>query len=150
MKIEVLFPEVCNLYGDLQNMNYLKKCLPEAEFINTSLGEEPAFVTGKIDFIYLGPMTEKTQEDLVVLQRNILSKVKNYVKKLSDLLFENKKACGVEINDGKEVHKSDLVICNSSLISTFRNMIDKKEVVLRVSPEQLDELLDPSNMLAAH
>ena len=25
MKIEVLFPEVCNLYGDLANIRYLKK-----------------------------------------------------------------------------------------------------------------------------
>lgn len=72
MKIEVLFPEVCNLYGDLQNINYLKKCLPEAEFINTSLGEEPTFVTEKIDFIYLGPMTEKIQEK--VIQKLLLYK----------------------------------------------------------------------------
>ena len=26
MKAEILFPEVCNLYGDLQNIYYLKRC----------------------------------------------------------------------------------------------------------------------------
>ena len=82
MKIEVLFPEVCNLYGDLQNMNYLKKCLPEAEFINTSLGEKPAFVTEKIDFIYLGPMTEKTQE-------KVIQKLLPYKSRIEDLIESN-------------------------------------------------------------
>ena len=33
MKIEVLFPEFCNLFGDAYNMVYLEKTLPEAEFI---------------------------------------------------------------------------------------------------------------------
>ena len=28
MKVEILFPEVCNLYGDLQNIYYLKRCCP--------------------------------------------------------------------------------------------------------------------------
>ena len=28
MKAEILFPEVCNLYGDLQNIYYLKRCCP--------------------------------------------------------------------------------------------------------------------------
>ena len=38
MKIEVLFPEVANLYGDLSNIEYLKKCLNnDVEIIETSL-----------------------------------------------------------------------------------------------------------------
>ena len=61
MKIEILFPEFCNLYGDMFNMKYLKKCLPEAEFIETALEEEPTFVKENVNLIYLGPMTEKTQ-----------------------------------------------------------------------------------------
>lgn len=82
MKIEILFPEVCNLYGDLQNINYLKKCLPEAEFINTSLGEEPAFITEKIDLIYLGPMTEKTQE-------KVIQKLLPYKSRIEELIESN-------------------------------------------------------------
>ena len=79
MKIEILFPEVCNLYGDIQNMEYLKKCLPEAEFINTSLGQEPVFTTEKVDFIYLGPMTEKTQE-------KVIKKLKPYKNRIEELI----------------------------------------------------------------
>ena len=31
MKIEVLYPEIANLYGDLENIDYLKKSYPEIE-----------------------------------------------------------------------------------------------------------------------
>ena len=35
MKIEILFPEFCNLFGDISNMKYLKKCLASKEdYIN--------------------------------------------------------------------------------------------------------------------
>ena len=49
MKIEILFPEFCNLYGDMYNMKYLKMCIPEAEFIETALEEEPAFVKENVN-----------------------------------------------------------------------------------------------------
>ena len=62
MKIEILYPERCNLYGDLANMRYLSRCLPDAEFITTHLPEEPLFAREKVDMVYLGPMTERTQE----------------------------------------------------------------------------------------
>ena len=37
MTVEILYPELCNLYGDRGNMDYLKQCLP-AEFRETALG----------------------------------------------------------------------------------------------------------------
>lgn len=61
MKIEVLFPEICNLYGDIANVRYLKACMPEAEIIETSLKEEPYFVKNTPDLIYMGTTTEKGQ-----------------------------------------------------------------------------------------
>lgn len=65
MKIEILFPEFCNLFGDMSNMSYLKKSLPEAEFLETPLEAEPRFLTEPIDLIYLGPMTERVQERVI-------------------------------------------------------------------------------------
>lgn len=65
MKIEILFPEFCNLFGDMYNMKYLKMCIPDAEFIETALEEEPAFVKEDVNLIYLGPMTENTQEKVI-------------------------------------------------------------------------------------
>ena len=37
MRAEILFPEVCNLYGDLQNIYYLKRCCPALEIVETFL-----------------------------------------------------------------------------------------------------------------
>ena len=61
MKIEVLFPEICNLYGDLANIRYLKECLPEAEVIRTSLQTRPAFLDEPVDLVYMGTTTENGQ-----------------------------------------------------------------------------------------
>lgn len=61
MVIEILFQEVCGLYGDSQNATYLQACLPEAEFIFTKLTEEPYFISNDPDMIYIGCMSESTQ-----------------------------------------------------------------------------------------
>ena len=82
MKIEILFPEFCNLYGDMYNMKYLKMCIPEAEFIETALEEEPAFVKENVNLIYLGPMTENTQE-------KVIKKLLPYKKRIIELIEKN-------------------------------------------------------------
>ena len=46
MKIEVLFPEICNLYGELWNVKFLERSYPDAEIIETSLTDEP-LLSGK-------------------------------------------------------------------------------------------------------
>lgn len=80
--IEILFPEFCNLYGDISNMKYLKKCMPKANFIETAFDEEPAFNNEKVNFIYLGPMTENRQE-------KVIQKLKPYKEKIEELIKEN-------------------------------------------------------------
>lgn len=65
-KIEVLYPEICNLHGDLANIRYLKECIKasgeDVEIIETSLFDEPEFVKGKPDLIFIGTMSERSQE----------------------------------------------------------------------------------------
>ena len=39
--------------------------MPEAEFIETSLNEEPQFIKGDVDLVYMGSMTEKVQEKII-------------------------------------------------------------------------------------
>lgn len=78
MKIEVLYSELCNLNGDLANMKYLQQCLPTSQFMYTSILDEPKFIKEKVDLIYLGPMSEPTQE--VVLKK--LELYKNKIKEL--------------------------------------------------------------------
>lgn len=82
LKIEILFPEFCNLYGDISNMKYLKKCLPNANFIETAFDEEPAFINEKVNLIYLGPMTESMQE-------KVITKLKPYKERIKELIEEN-------------------------------------------------------------
>lgn len=62
MKIEVLFPEFANLFGDCWNWRYLKQCMPEAELIETSYADEPRFSAEKVDMVIMGAMTESKQE----------------------------------------------------------------------------------------
>ena len=73
--VEILFPEFCNLYGDISNIKYLKKCIPEANFIETSFCDKPAFVSKEVNLIYMGPMTEKMQE-------KVIKKLKPYKEKI--------------------------------------------------------------------
>lgn len=82
MKIEILFPEFCNLFGDMSNMRYLKMCLPKAEFIETALEEEPFFVKENVNLIYMGPMTERTQE-------KVIQKLEKYKERIKELIEQN-------------------------------------------------------------
>ena len=103
MKIEVLFPEICNLYGDIQNMKYLQKCLPEAEFIDTGLEEEPKFATEKIDLVYLGSMTERAQEKVIKKLLPHKEKIKDLIENGTVFLFTGN---ALEIL-GKYIEKDD-------------------------------------------
>ena len=69
MKVELLFPEIANQFGDLGNMRYLARCLPQAEFCDTHLGEEPRFLREPVNLVYLGPMSEQGQEKVLEVLR---------------------------------------------------------------------------------
>ena len=61
MTIEIIYPSICNLYGESYNHKLLKACLPEAEFIYTDMPSIPYFVSNDVDMIYIGAMSEKMQ-----------------------------------------------------------------------------------------
>ena len=58
LTIEMLYPEIANLHGDNSNIDYLAQCRPDARIVRTALTDEPAFVSGPVDLVYLGAMTE--------------------------------------------------------------------------------------------
>ncbi len=62
MKIEILYPSCANLYGEATAVTYMRQCLPEAEFVLTELNDVPAFASEKVDMVFMGGMTEDTQE----------------------------------------------------------------------------------------
>jgi CobQ-like glutamine amidotransferase family enzyme len=79
MKIEVLYPEICCLFGDKANMRYFEMCLPQAEFIKTPVSEMPRFLTEDVDMVYFGSCSESNQE-------RILSRLKGKEDRIRELL----------------------------------------------------------------
>ena len=78
MKIEVLFPEICNLYGELTNVSYLEKSLNAVEIVETNLTDEPLFAAEMPDLIYMGTMSENSQ--LLVIEK--LTEYKDRIREL--------------------------------------------------------------------
>lgn len=136
MKIEILFPEICNLYGELFNIRYLKESLESAvhldngspvydiEIIETHLNDKPLFAREMPDLIYMGTMTENNQ----ILAIHKLIEYKSELKKCIDngvniLLTGN----AVEIL-GKKIYEDDKpVIDGLGLIDIIakRSSIDR-------------------------
>lgn len=82
MKINILYPEVADLYGDLANVKYLKKCNEDFEIIETNLNDVPFFSKEKPDLIYLGSTTES-------YQKVIIEKLLPYRERLIELINDN-------------------------------------------------------------
>ena len=79
MKIEILFPEQGYLYGDMGNVKYLKACLPDAEFIETTLEDVPAFAEGDVDLVYMGYLSED-------MQRKVIEKLRPYKERIQEMI----------------------------------------------------------------
>ena len=79
MIIEILFQEVCGLYGDSQNPTYLQATLPDAQFIFTKLTDTPYFFDHDPDRIYIGCMSERTQ-------RRVIEKLRPMKERLLELI----------------------------------------------------------------
>ncbi len=80
MTVEILFPEVCGLYGDAQNAQYLQMCLPDSNFIFTDFLSEPYFADNTPDIIYIGSMSEEMQRKVL----GIFMPLKDRINELID------------------------------------------------------------------
>ncbi len=76
MKIEILYPQLCCLYGDKGNTMFLQKCLPEAEFVFTQLNSKPLFLSEEVDLVCMYSMSEQSQE-------LILSRIMKYKEEIA-------------------------------------------------------------------
>lgn len=112
MKIEILFPEFCNLFGDMCNMKYLKMCLPDAEYIETAMDEELTFIKEDVNLIYMGPMTEKTQE-------KVIKKLKPYTERIKELI--QKGVCFLFTGNALEVLGNHIENEDGTKIEALRN-----------------------------
>lgn len=81
-RIELLFPELCNIYGESYNVEYLKRSNPEnIEVINTNHKSTPAFVTEDVDMIYLGCTTERKQEEIIEILKPHKARIQELIDK---------------------------------------------------------------------
>lgn len=81
IRLEVMYPEYMNLYGDRGNVRYLQECIPDLEVIYTGLNDKPSFIKKKIDILYLGPSTENNQEEIAELLLPYKDKIKELIEK---------------------------------------------------------------------
>lgn len=79
MVIEILFSEVCGLYGDSQNPKYLEATLPDATFVYTPLTDTPYFVDHTVDMLYMGAMSED-------VQRQVIDKLRPFRQRIVELV----------------------------------------------------------------
>ena len=82
MKLEVLYPELSNILGDMGNVRYLQACAPDLEVIYTGNLDTPFCASGRPDMIYIGPMSERKQELAA-------SRLKPYGNRLRELIEED-------------------------------------------------------------
>ena len=80
MKIEILFPELTNIYGDSANIKFIKQNFKKSEIVLTSIKDVPYFVNHKVDFIYMGSHPDEYDEI-------IINSLKPYKAKLMDLIL---------------------------------------------------------------
>ncbi len=81
MKIEVLYDSVCGLYGDSFNIKYLSMCSNSLKIINTDLNNTPAFLKEDIKMIYIGSMTERTEEIVIKKLLPYKDKIRSLIEK---------------------------------------------------------------------
>ena len=108
MKIEILFPEYCNLFGDMSNMGYLKKCLPHGEFIETALDSEPRFLTEPMDLGVLRPHDRAGQERVIEKLMPYKERIRALIQEGRVFLFTGNAVevlgTSIEKEDGGKIH----------------------------------------------
>lgn len=82
MKIEILYPSCANLYGEATAVKYMQQCLPQAELVCTELNEAPAFAAEKVDMVFMGGMSEDTQE-------LVIEKLLPYKERIAELIEQD-------------------------------------------------------------
>ncbi|MHC1734193.1 MAG: hypothetical protein AB9921_00765 [Erysipelotrichaceae bacterium] len=104
MIIEVLYPEVALLYGDRGNVDLLKHCLPNAEFVYTGFDEKPAFVDRAVDLILMGPSGEKDQLRIIECLKPYVDALKSCIENGTHILLTGNAldAFGMYILDNKK------------------------------------------------
>ena len=103
MKIEILYSDYF-IFGDGANVDYIEKCLPEAEFIYTSIHDTPYFAENEPDLIYMGAMSENNQGRVIAALMPLKNRLCELIEKGVHILFTSNSCdiLGNYIIDGKK------------------------------------------------
>ena len=93
MKIEILYNDYL-IFGDGANVDYIAKCLPDAEIIHTSIHDTPYFAENEPDLIYMGAMSENNQERAIEALMPYKDRRCSLIEKGTHILFTST-ACDV-------------------------------------------------------
>ena len=101
--VENLFPELCNIYAESYNPEYLARCSDEIDLRRTNHKDVPAFVTEDVAMVYLGCSPERKQEQIIELLRPYRSRIEELIEKGTVFLVTGNavEIFGREIRDGK-------------------------------------------------
>lgn len=103
MKIEILYSDYF-IFGDGANVDYIKKCLPDAELILTSIHDTPYFAENEPDLIYMGAMSENNQERVINTLMPLKDRLGELIEKGVHILFTSNSCdiLGKYIVDGEK------------------------------------------------
>ena len=139
MTIEILFPEHANLFGDMSNMRYLQACLPDAEFVRTPLTDTPYFVNHDVDLLYMGPMTERIQQQVILALMPFADRLRELIDGGTPMLFTGNamEVLGntITLEGGNTIHGLGILPLNAKqdLFHRFNSLI-----LGRFAPVQAD------------
>lgn len=93
MIAEILFNDYY-LFGDAANVEYMKKCLPDSQFIYTEIHDKPYFAENEPDLIYMGAMSESNQLRALAFLSVYKDRLQALIEKGVHILFTSN-ACDV-------------------------------------------------------
>ncbi len=123
MKIEILYPELTNVYGDSANILFLKKMFSESELILTNINEEPYFVKNDVDFIYMGSHPDEYDDIIIKSLKPYIDRLKELIENNTVILFTGTALdiCGSYIEEN-EIKKETLNLFPKLYIKRDKNV----------------------------
>ena len=82
MVIEVIYPEFQNIYADLYQVEFLKRCNSNIKVVYTHYNDQPYFVDNHVDMIFISSMPDSKIIPTV-------EKLKKYKEKIKEMIENN-------------------------------------------------------------
>jgi len=87
MRVEIIYGELANLLGEHGTQELLSRTFGEDKLVRTAFPALPAFLDDGLDFVYMGPMTERTQRLVLDLWRGQEGRFKKAIERGTVFFF---------------------------------------------------------------